>query len=838
MFNLIVKFDNGGLIDVESLRKDLKNDPRYFEKGAFTRSGKERLAAIEEISNVQDKGLRYNIDDKTSTFKITDKTGNKVNTEEGRGISAGKKITPFYGLVNKEKRSKKEISSILSDVKFTIPVVAEKPTAKSEVVARESKINSGADKKVSEEKKVEVKNVEEKSTPKIPSKEGSTGEVNQEQIVNSNTQQKPVTNAELDAKSKLNKDTGNPDVVPASTTPEATKPIVTPPANGSILDRLNSFVPQSPIDRLQHEDLKKDLLNVTINNSKDMSIEDFNLFQKSAKEVLALKTALSEGAAYYNNVEKVRKDLQDERTAINNSTVLSPKEKESKSAFITRKLNAISGTNANAGIRQANKDYQDMIKSLAPKYRAIMSTSFGKVITKQKEKADVLNGKLYSPSIKSVYIPEYQNSINTLEKTRNDYENFSDEQVIEKMIEAFSNITKHKQGGVVRKYQDGTESIQPLMGEDVYARMNKTLSPLESILKVLSDNGAKSGDPLKHVKSPVVDEVVKTVPGDQRVLTKKKEKLFRDATADDENKNGERFKKVGSSDGSALGKTFSSNQINTPVGSIQYNDIVQFVLLNKAHKKPVAKVKPFQATYQEKGSRNVQAARDIDASAVQAEKSAINRLESGYTGSDPVLALLAKKSLFGKKTELNNELISKRATYRRSEEDRVNSEMEQKRVQASDDLQGINANENFNREQRHNAELATAKAEVDRETAYAEGLGSMSQAIQKRWNEQAETKKQFQAGLAATARQQKLKEVATPYQDALAVKKKLSVDLKYAATPADAARIQNDLSKADEVYQLAKIDFDKVNNESEGAEKAYSDISKGSPLFDFSAFKK
>ena len=148
MFNLIVKFDNGGVIDVDSLRTDVKNDPRYFDKkkGVFTKSGKERLAAIEEINSVQEKGLKYSINDKEATFKIVDKSGNTVNPNEGRGVEIGKSISPFYGLINKEKRSKKEVSSILSNVKFkSEPDITEK--IKERVSASENKTSSVSEQK-------------------------------------------------------------------------------------------------------------------------------------------------------------------------------------------------------------------------------------------------------------------------------------------------------------------------------------------------------------------------------------------------------------------------------------------------------------------------------------------------------------------------------------------------------------------------------------------------------------------------------------------------------------------------------------------------------------------
>lgn len=112
----VKSFQGGGIIDTSKLLEDVKKDPRFFKNNAYTRSGKERLAAIQEIADNQKAGITYKFDDSGSRFDLVDKSGKKVESQYGQGVGTSEKVHPLYGVFNKEKRSKKEVSTVLSSV--------------------------------------------------------------------------------------------------------------------------------------------------------------------------------------------------------------------------------------------------------------------------------------------------------------------------------------------------------------------------------------------------------------------------------------------------------------------------------------------------------------------------------------------------------------------------------------------------------------------------------------------------------------------------------------------------------------------------------------------------
>jgi len=830
MFNLIVKFDNGGVIDVDSLRTDVKNDPRYFDKkkGVFTKSGKERLAAIEEINSVQEKGLKYSINDKEATFKIVDKSGNTVNPNEGRGVEIGKSISPFYGLINKEKRSKKEVSSILSNVKFkSEPDITEK--IKERVSASENKTSSVS------EQKPNVAVIGTQSVSSTPNKGNELTEKKEE--VKSTTSKTSSTNVAsfknaVDARAKFNAQT-NKNVSDS----------------GSILSELDKFIPETEIDKKDHTDLKNKLTNVNIYSTDRLSPEEYNELSSAAYKLKSMKEVLKNGAKPFPDFNQMRKDLMIERDSIVNSKE-DPLIKSKKLEKVDQDLKSIrNAVPSIQDIEEVRNNYRNTLKDILPKYKAMMSRVFGDAITNQKQVMSELETDKYSKPIKAAYQPQFQNSINSLEKLRDEYENMSEEDIIDKLIGGFGRkITTHKIGGRIPIFQIGGITGQENKGElhisynndnnssDYESMSRNGENPFLQDLEVILSQGAKEGQPIygpDNLPIGLRKPLEQKNSGTGQILKGKKSFFKQDQGTDPTKKSGITISDIKR----GLGKTFSTNQINTPLGNIQYNDILQFILLNKAHKKPVATVQPLQTIYREHGSRNVQAARDIDASSIQAAKNAIASLNSDYKGSDPVLSILSKSAVQGKKLDMTNDLISRRADYRRGEEDRVNAEMEEKRLQGADDLQNITKNVNFNKEQQYNANIATAKALADKESAYMAGIGTLGRDIQTRWNQQAESKKQYLAGVAATDRQFKIENAYVPLMNAKAEKARLEIDYKYAKTPEEKEKIKGDWDKINALHTQYENEYNEVKSETTDAEDMYDNISKGSPLLDLSTYK-
>jgi len=193
MLDLIIKYQAGGLIDTDSMRKDLRKDSSFYKKGDYTSKGKKRLAAIQQIEDNQGKGLRYKTDPDSQTFVITDQRGRHVSeTTTGRGIGVEEKSGPLYGLVSRSKSSKKEVSQALAgidgkylvkkDTKLAPKKTAEKPkttTTTSPVTPRPTtakKVEGKTEPKIVTEtkKKVEVKVKPETETVKETAKTEET----------------------------------------------------------------------------------------------------------------------------------------------------------------------------------------------------------------------------------------------------------------------------------------------------------------------------------------------------------------------------------------------------------------------------------------------------------------------------------------------------------------------------------------------------------------------------------------------------------------------------------------------------------------------------------------
>jgi hypothetical protein len=136
----IQKFQNGGSIDTVAMKADLKKDVRFFKDKQFTKSGKKRLAAIQEIQINQENGLTYDINEDSGTFSIKDAEGTKVEDTTGRGLEVGQSRLAL----SKRKKNKKEVSkTIFSAVKNDYLNTDLVPKPEEEVLETVDVIKSG-----------------------------------------------------------------------------------------------------------------------------------------------------------------------------------------------------------------------------------------------------------------------------------------------------------------------------------------------------------------------------------------------------------------------------------------------------------------------------------------------------------------------------------------------------------------------------------------------------------------------------------------------------------------------------------------------------------------------
>jgi len=126
MYPFTRKYQAGGALDTNAMRDDLSKDGDFFRDGNYTQKGRRRLAAIQKVEDNQDNGLSYNIDDKSGTFEVVDALGRLDVNSGGHGIGSSERSGLLYGTFNKDRRSKREISSLMSGAsKYIIKNVEE-----------------------------------------------------------------------------------------------------------------------------------------------------------------------------------------------------------------------------------------------------------------------------------------------------------------------------------------------------------------------------------------------------------------------------------------------------------------------------------------------------------------------------------------------------------------------------------------------------------------------------------------------------------------------------------------------------------------------------------------
>jgi len=658
MLNYIKKSDNGSVIDVDAMRKDVKNDPRFFNKkqGSFTRSGKERLAAIEEISSVQDKGLKYNIHE-NNTFDIVDKTGKTVDTIEGKGVETGKHITPFYGMINKEKRSKKEVSSILGENIVDKPSTRNEnivKTSSSTTVKTESKKDNATPEKLGSSllqkakdiikgrKKDVIKTSELTATSKTPSQED-------------------VKKAELAEKIKgeLPKEESNPRDINYQTTPATENKEEESELDKVIKGALMVESSSNPVVQREAEVLKSKISNILNSDIPEEEVEEI--------------------------VEETEPTVEDNKQKLKKRIKGQVRKTESHEQFSENDL-------------QDYKKYKQIIfnekiKDLDSAIKAIEENVSFSPEKKEESKVKISSAKAI------------------LEKMRSDFANKNDKDLTTELIEKFGNrVSVHKKGNVV-KFQEGgladrvksatTTNRNFLRDEDLRKKQEeeeRLAFEEQQRNKIYQQDFGPQDNPNKFIwKQPGSN----TLESDGSMIVTPGKKNSSGVTQNPAPK------KVGSSEKNVL--SFLNSYKPSGLGVAMGGTLAKWAIARQALKDPVTIVKPLQSVYTEHGSRNVQAARDIDASSIQAAKNDIAGMHTRYKGSDPILSVLLKKADQKEKMDKTLAWIDKRATYRRGEEDRVNLEMEEKRLQGAEDLQNITKNSNLNKEYQYKADLQNAE---------------------------------------------------------------------------------------------------------------------------------
>jgi hypothetical protein len=716
MLEYIKKFDEGGIINVEAMRKDIKNDPRFFDKknGNFTRSGKERLAAIEEISSVQDKGLTYKIND-NNTFDIVDKSGKAVNTVEGKGVETGKNISPFYGLLNKEKRSKKEVSTILgektnSEQKLNV----ETTDNKNKEISKPDKPKTS----LLEDAKSVISKIKDNDSKKEP--EGNKETANKTE---------PVSDKKVDKNSFMEKFKGqlpNEDSKPTDKNYLST--------NVEVKD------PVSELDNL-------------INNALMEHTESKNPVLKRESEVL--KAKLDHLKKLTNNNLVNKDSVIEEQNVVSN-----PKDDISIVNNITQgEMKSASPEELEKLASETVRDYKEYKKSLFNE----------KIKDLDAAMKSIESNVSFTPEVKAKHKEKIISAKSTLEKMKLDFINKDDASIKNDFMQKFGErVSIHKKGGSIIKFQNGGYFNAKGYwvdenGKVDFSKTNKDMDPFET----MSANDSDLKDAGKRLVNGVwmTDEEIGAMQDNQMSnLTNKLNTAAQESNGSMQITNNKKSTPITqnptdediAAEKAAKAKRQAKRQENLRKLSGKTIDLTALVptflkwkIARDAIKNPVSIVPRLKSIYKEHGSKNVLAQRDIDASSIQAIKNAIAGINTNYKGSDANLSVLTKKADQKEKMDKTFALIKERADYRRGDEDRADAQMEEKRLQGADDQQNIAKNINLNEEFKYKADIQNAENLAKRRSdqaaidiaAVTEGAGILAN---KRVTDQ-----QYKAGMSA-----------------------------------------------------------------------------------------
>jgi hypothetical protein len=732
MFNYIKKFVNGGSIDVDALRKDVKSDPRFYDKksGVFTRSGKERLAAIEEINTVQEQGYKYKIYD-DNTFDIVDKSEKVVDPIEGRGVEVGRKVGPFYGMINKERRSKKEVSTILGGLPKTKVEEVKKDEIKSD---KKDEVNSDKKDEVNSDNKLKIDPTKRDQNLTANNTITSTNTTTVDKTIPASS----TTNATADKTSESKDKKVETEVTKAGEKVKAREENI---KNKTNKDNANPAEVVLPSDNTQQ----------TSNTATENKTEKDNKVKESKKEEISEPYT-------FTQYEKTFVDEYGLENVLNDVDDRSENEKDrelERYKVIKSIIDFEPSSDFNMNLQNQNKKMQKenlaRFKDNEVKKTAKKLLQLQKIFKEYEE-----NMPDFSNDFKEKIIPALRDKQRNLENKRDQY-NKLDFKFLKQDLEDFINsktikIPTKKHGGlVISGYRLGGPFVykhQFADGDEVYPSLRESsLKPNKyGVYKIdnfyQNEEGIETdefGNTLSDLIENPADKKTEKNTGNKRTLAdEEKEKKEKEAAFIKQRKeaNAAKRKELATSLGNALN--------NSP---IQLFDLLQAGLIYKNWKNPVTKVEAAQDIYRPLGVRNVMAARDIDASMLQAAEK--NKVRSGYRGSDWQADMIGKQLANVENAKLRQEVIMQRAKYRGEEALREFNDTQARQQDQNTNIANETAVINLNNREKQRADLLNAQELQRRDSELLSNIGLLGQQMQTRLNNTRETNKQFEAGIQA-----------------------------------------------------------------------------------------
>lgn len=726
----IKRFDVGGVIDTESMLSDVKQDPRFFKDGSYTKSGRLRLAAIQEISDAQKAGNSYQFNEEGTEFKLVDKAGKLANTEPGHGVEVGKKAGIFYGLLNPEKKSKKEVSKVLADRKLVKGEVSDekndeavlKNVANSKIInsfykegytSKEDILKMSNGMFTPEEVDMHLRAIQNKSAGSQP-----------------NTTPKVVT-PENKVEPVVNKDKSSD--TPATPTSVLNTPVIAPKKAESTVNKDTMPSEQSFNNQFS---INESVLGREINKHLEKTTPEMILSNLMNNNKLLNPDGTVDVDSVINTFDELSDvpNRQELEKKLNNSTYNGEWSNNQKS-ILNKRLQDLQSIKIKLINHKGQSLNKDQLKELgatifAPVPKAQSGMVFGTTNYK-KDKSKTALAKLKNGERSK----DLENDL--MDSDKSEWESHKLARKEAEDNEDFNNVDALADKSANNSIEDFKKGRQKI-GDD-YDKY-----PVAQGLKkdvVVSNRDADWSKPISLDGQNYNEQVLKTKAG--------------------------LIKEQGGKDNTNNSKQIGSKLLRTAAGIVQPNDIVQLILARKAYKNPVAKVPVNLLKYTPHGARNVLAPRDLDYAMTKKAQENINQVRSGYNGSDPVLDAIMKQSAQGIKAGMKADLLGKKGDYRRQEEDRAYAEMEQHRQQAADDLQRSTDVYNTNNDRIRKADLQAAQNEQMNKAGWYKNLSTISADMQNRFNNISTTKKQMDYEISANENANKVAVAKDNYQTAI-----------------------------------------------------------------------
>lgn len=762
MPDYIKKYQAGGLIDTEKLRQSLEDDDRFYNKGNFTSAGKKRLAAIQEIDKNQRAGITYQVDYESDTFKTVDSEGNHVSVTEGAGKNVDSN-SPFYGALSKEKRTRTEISKLIGDAMdnklFVKPKLEPKYSPSSVEIVPSNEIVGDNEPEITAEK-------EEKLVPSVTKKEPTKEYKGPDftQLFRSNFKTEEQTRKELSGDGEAG--TGSGEKLEEKSAEDNN--VLT----NLISDRNKNYIKGIENEIGLHfqaglyEQLNGSDINIsTIKQANDKVKEADEILKKVEKDgpittdngdILDLNRALKIANSARENLHNIQVDVLGQK--IKDITYFIEKKKEeSKGWLYDGSTMADEKAAVESTLSKMQKDWQDKLKAIKDPATTL---SFDELKTMFKDLDGISPvshdfGKGYKPTpydikeSKSKYmvVPSYytdQTPVYNIEgESTSSGAGLGNLNPLVWLADSiFKDGGKLIDNNMVEKFQNGNLIDGPITGGD-----DMFLSNFFSLI-----NGKLANNQYNIARNSNDKSLVEKVDYN-RYTNFVEPKLGIDKTVKSNEGLLEEYQVLHNKPKpktSLLGQT----GVNTPIGQVQYNDIVQFILAAIAKNQKIDEIKPFFEKSIDTGSRNVLAARDID-NATLANRPG---LRSQYAGSDPVMQMVSQNMTESGKAQMRDQLLSERGQYRRGEEDRVANEMEQKRLQQVANSTESNAVANRNAERAMQYDTLKAQSEQQRKSEHFANLSTIMSDMQGRANIEAAKERDLQMGQSSLEYNNKLED--------------------------------------------------------------------------------